>query len=121
MRDSGRSVGAHDDDRPASRLEAWVAARDSGSVVVLSGEADLTCLAQLSAVIDGQLSGGTPWLTIDVAGLRFADSASIRELILAAKTLKERSGSLVLLNPQQPVARVLALLGADQLVTIRRS
>jgi anti-anti-sigma regulatory factor len=39
--------------------------------------------------------------------------------ILAAKALKERCGSLVLLHPQPPVARVLALLGADHLLTIR--
>jgi anti-anti-sigma factor len=103
----------------AARLEASVAAKDSGPVVVLSGEADYTCLAQLDAVLTGQLSGGTRWLTIDVSGLRFADTASIRALILAAKALRERYGSLVLLNPQRPVARVLALLGADQMFTIQ--
>jgi anti-anti-sigma factor len=98
---------------------ASVAAGECGPVIVLSGEADFTCLAQLSAVISGQLSGGTRWLTIDVSGLRFADTASIRELILAGKALKERCGSVVLLRPQPPVARVLALLGADHLLTIR--
>jgi anti-anti-sigma factor len=111
--------GARDDACPAGRLEAWVAAGDSGPVVVLSGEADYTCLARLNAVLDGQLSGGTRWLTVDVSGLRFADTASIRALILAAKALRQRRGSLVLVNPRQPVARVLALLGADQMVTIR--
>jgi anti-anti-sigma factor len=88
-------------------------------VVVLSGEADFTCLAELSAVISGQLSGGTRRLTIDVSGLRFADTASIRTLILAARALKERNGSLILLHPQRPVAKVLALLGADHMFTIR--
>ena len=90
-------------------------------MVVLSGEADFTCLAALTAVINGQLSGGTRWLTIDVSELRFADTASIRELILAAKAMRKRSGTLVLLHPQRPVARVLALLGADHMFTIRTS
>jgi anti-anti-sigma factor len=58
-------------------------------------------------------------LTIDVSGLRFADCASIRSLVLAAGTLKERGGRLVLLDPQPPVAKTLALLGADQMLTIR--
>jgi anti-anti-sigma factor len=88
-------------------------------MVVLSGEADFTCLAELTAVIGEQLSGGTRWLTVDVSGLRFADTASIRELILAAKTLRKRSGTLVLLHPQRAVARVLTLLGADHMFAIR--
>lgn len=100
-------------------LEASVAAGDSGPVIVLAGEADLSYAGQLSALITGQLSGGTRHLTIDASGLRFADSASIRTLMIAARTLRERDGSLVLLRPQQPVTRMLALAGADQAMTIR--
>jgi anti-sigma B factor antagonist len=101
-------------------LEGWVEAQEAGPVIVLAGEADATCAEQLDALIAGQLAGGTRQLTIDVSGLRFADSASVRMLALAARTLTERGGSLVLLDPQQPVARVLALLGVDQMVTIQR-
>ena len=104
---------------PRGMLTASVAAGISGPVIVLSGEADLTCAGQLSALITAQLSGGTRQLTIDVSGLRFADSASIRVLVLAAKTLKERGGSLVLLCPQQHMTRLLALTGAEQIFTIR--
>jgi anti-sigma B factor antagonist len=86
---------------------------------MLTGEADLTSADKLSELLARQLAGGTRQLTIDVSGLRFADSASIRALVLAARTLRERDGSLVLLDPQRPVAKVLALLGADQMVTIR--
>lgn len=100
-------------------LEASVQAGESGPVIVLAGEADLTCTEQFAALIAAQLAEGTRLLTIDVSGLRFADSASIRTLALAARTLSERGGSLVLLDPQRPVARVLALLGVDQMVTIQ--
>jgi anti-anti-sigma regulatory factor len=41
-------------------------------------------------------------------------------LVLAARTLKERGGRLVLLHPQQPVAKMLELLGADAMFTIVR-
>ena len=100
-------------------LEASVAAGESGPVIVLTGEADMTCAEQLSELLTGQLAGGTRHLTIDLSGLRFADSASIRMLVLAARALKERDGSLVLLHPQRPVAKVLALLGAEQMITIQ--
>ena len=100
-------------------LQASVAAGPSGPVITLSGETDLTTVARVSALISGQLSAGTVELTIDVSGLRFADTASIRALVLAARTLQDRGGRLILLHPQPPVARMLALLGADQLLTIR--
>jgi anti-sigma B factor antagonist len=100
-------------------LEASVAAGESGPVIVLTGEADLTCVEQLSELLTGQLASGTRHLTIDMSGLRFADSASIRVLVLVARTLRERGGNLVLLRPQRPVAKVLALLGVEQMVTIR--
>jgi anti-sigma B factor antagonist len=88
-------------------------------VIALSGETDFTTVARVSALICGQLPAGTVELTIDVSGLRFADTASIRALLLADRTLKKRGGRLILLDPQPPVARVLALLGADQMLTIR--
>ena len=108
-----------DSTAPAGMLRASDAAGMSGPVVILSGETDLTSAGQLSALITAQLSGGTRQLTLDVSGLRFADTASIRTLVLAAKTLKERGGSLVLLRPQQAMARLLDLLGAAQMFTIR--
>jgi anti-anti-sigma factor len=110
-----------DSDRAAGQgmLAIRVAAGESGPVIVLSGEADLTTAGQLSELITAQLAGGARQLTIDVSDLRFADSASIRTLLLAARTLKERGGRLVLLRPQQPVARMLELTGAEQMFTIR--
>jgi anti-sigma B factor antagonist len=100
-------------------LRALVTAGESGSVIILAGEADLSTAEQLSGLITRQLAGGTRQLTIDVSRLRFADSAAIRTLALAARTLNERGGTLVLLHPQQPVAQVLALTGADQIPGLR--
>jgi anti-anti-sigma factor len=102
-----------------STLSAWVTAGQLGPVLVLSGEADVTCTEQLSALLTAQLSLGTQQLTVDLSRLRFADSATIRALVMTARRLGERGGNLVLLRPQQPVARVLALTGAEQLFVIR--
>lgn len=100
-------------------LEAWLEPGESGPVIVLAGEADMTGARQLDALITSQLAAGASELTIDLSGLRFADSAASRVLALAARTLTERGGSLVVLDPQPSVARVLALLGVDQFVTIK--
>ena len=102
-----------------STLEISVAAGESGPVMTLSGEADLTSVTELSDALTAQISRGARHLTVDLSGLRFADSASVRALVLAGRTLKERGGSLVLVRPQQAVARMLTLMGVDQLLTVR--
>jgi anti-anti-sigma factor len=87
--------------------------------MMLSGETDLAGNAKLSVLITAELAAGVRHLTIDVSGLRFAGPTAIRTLILAALILKDRGGSLVLLRPQQPVARALANMGAEHMLTIR--
>lgn len=109
----GDSGGRHD------LLTVSVAAGESGPVITLSGEADMATATQLSAPITAVLARGTRCLTIDASELSFADSMSVRILVLAAKTLKERGGGLVLLHPQSAVARILEIMCADQVITIR--
>jgi anti-sigma B factor antagonist len=99
-------------------LAISVADEVSGPVLIFEGEADLTSAAQLSAILSARLSDGTRQLTIDISGLCFADAASIRVLVLTAKSLIERGGGLVLRRPQAQVARMLELLGADQVMTV---
>lgn len=88
-------------------------------MITLSGETDVTTVAELSELVTAQLSGGTLHLTIDASGLSFADSASVRVLVLAARTLRQRGGGLVLLRPQRPLARMLGIMGAGQMIMIR--
>ena len=102
-----------------SMLRASVSAGESGPVITLSGETDVTTVAELSELVTAQLSGGTLYLTIDASGLSFADSASARVLVLAARTLQQRGGGLVLLRPQRVLAQMLEIMGADQKITIR--
>ena len=102
-----------------SMLHAAVTAGPSGPVIVLAGEADLTTAAELNQLLAAQLDGGTTRLTVDLSGLRFADSAAIRELIQAHRAITQRGGTLELTRPQPVVAKVLSLLGVDQILTVR--
>jgi anti-anti-sigma factor len=102
-----------------SPLQILVTAGQDTPVLKLSGEMDMESVPALSDALDTQLSGGTRQLTADLSGLRFADSASLRQLLLAARTLRKRGGDLILLNPQPSIARILDLTGIDQLVTVR--
>ena len=58
-------------------------------------------------------------LTIDAANLRYADSASMRTLVMAAMKVRTRAGSVTLLDPQPPVARMLDLLRIGEIFSIR--
>lgn len=101
-------------------LDISVADGESGPVVILSGEADLTTLDQLNSALDAQVWTGVRVLTVDLSRLRFADSASVAALMLTARTLRDQGGQLELLHPQPAVARVLELMGVDQALTVRR-
>jgi anti-anti-sigma factor len=128
MRDDARRPGTADgcdaharcgNHHGVSLLEISVAAGESGPVLTLSGEADLTTVAGLSQALTAQLTSGARHLTVDLSGLRFADSAVIRELVLAGRKLKDLGGGLELMNPQPAVARALSLLGVDQVIEVR--
>src|ERR1700760_3932684 len=86
---------------------------------MLSGETDIATVAELSELVTAQLAGGTVYLTIDVSGLSFADSASVRVLVIAARTLKQRGGGLVLLRSPHGGARMVEITRADQMITVR--
>jgi anti-sigma B factor antagonist len=100
-------------------LEISVAVGETGSVLMLSGEADLTTVAELTDALTAQLATGARHLTVDLSRLRFADSAVIRALVLADRMLKNRGGGLALAYPQPGVARALSLLGVDQAIEVR--
>ena len=88
-------------------------------MLTLSGEADLTTVAELTEALTAQLADGARHMTVDLTRLRFADSAVIRALVLADRALKKRGGGLALTHPQPVVARALSLLGVDQAIEIR--
>jgi anti-anti-sigma factor len=111
--------GAQPLEEPATtKLTVAAATGRSGTVLVLSGEADVTTAQELSEFLAAHLSDGTPELTIDMSGLRFADSATIATLLTAARTLRDRGGTITLLRPRPNVARVLSLTGADTIMTV---
>jgi anti-anti-sigma factor len=82
-----------------SPLRISVTAGETGPVVTLSGEADLSTAAELSEVLTHQVSSGSQHLTVDISELSFADSASVRTLVLAGRAMKDRGGALKLTNP----------------------
>ena len=48
--------------------------------------------AGLSEALARLVSSGSQHLTVDITGLTFADSASVRTLVLAGRAMKNRGG-----------------------------
>ena len=107
-------LAGEDDESIALAVALAVRAVRGGSVCV-----DLTTVAELSEALTAQLASGVRHLIVDLSGLRFADSAVIRELVMADRKLKDRGGGLELANPRSAVARALSLLGVDQVIEVR--
>jgi anti-anti-sigma factor len=102
-----------------SSLQVSVVCAESGPVLVLAGEADLTSITRLDEALAAQVSGQAVQLTIDATNLRFADTASVRTLAMAAAKVRTQAGSVTLLNPQPSVARMLDLLCVEEAFAIR--
>jgi anti-anti-sigma factor len=102
-----------------SVLEVSVEAGDLGPVVVLAGDADDSSATQLDEVLTAQVSARTTHLTIDATNLRSIDPATAQTLVLAALILMVQGGSTVLVNPQEPVLKMLNYTRTNEMFTIQ--
>jgi anti-anti-sigma factor len=99
-------------------MEVEVAAGAAGPVVMLSGQAGPGSADRLREVLVAQ-GQWSRQVTVEASELLALDPAAVWVLVVAAQVLRERGGSLVLLNPQPQVARMLSMTGADQAIVVR--
>ena len=91
-----------------SLLEVSVQAGDLGPVIVLAGAADGSPAMELDEALTAQVSPWTTHLTIDATNLRSLDPATAQALMMAALIVMVQGGSTVLVNPQEPVLKMLS-------------
>jgi anti-sigma B factor antagonist len=99
-----------------------IAVNDTGSAatVVLTGRLDISG-AEAVALPLATLSGGKTSLKIDMTGVTFVASIGLRHLVMAAKALRRRGGTLVLVNPTTAVAEVITISGLGELLPVERA
>lgn len=91
---------------------------DSYTVVGLAGESDVYTYDQLRNALESEAGRGVALLVVDLSGLEFMDSTGVQILLDIRVMMDDRGGKLVLAAPQATVARVLNLVGADQLIPV---
>jgi anti-sigma B factor antagonist len=93
----------------------------SCSVVHVAGEADLATTPSLGDVLTAEASKKPGLLLVDLSALQFIDSCSIRMVLFAAREVRQYGGTLALINPSSVVARVVQIMGVDQLIPVHDS
>lgn len=91
------------------------------TLVTLAGEADVTNSDSLRKVLDTEVGRQPRTLIIDLSGLRFMDSSALHVILRANRTMDLHGGVLALASPREPVAKMLRLTAADQLIPVYAS
>ncbi len=86
----------------------------------LSGEADVTNSDALRDVLDNEVAKLPRSLIIDLSGLRFMDSSCAARDLARQPDVMDPPGRcvLALASPRDPVAKMLRLTAADQLIPV---
>jgi anti-sigma B factor antagonist len=85
--------------------------------VVLDGALDIQGAARIEVPL-AAVAGASTKVVVDLGAVGFLASIGIRALIVNAKTVQRRGGTMVLLNPQPNVAAVLITSGIDRVMPI---
>ncbi len=104
-----------------AELKASVTREDSCTLVVLTGECDLNTTQALRDTLEPLAAGEPGLLIVDLSGVAFVDSTAVHVLLDVRAALADRGRRLILVSPQPVVARVLAIVGADQIIPVRAS
>jgi len=81
------------------------------TVVLLSGELDLSTAPVLRECLERLSSAVGRTVLMDLTNLTFVDSSGISALIMGCKRTRAQGGSFSLISPQPTVRRVLQMQG----------
>lgn len=87
------------------------------SVLRLAGEADMGS-TELRDALTAQLAVRPRLLLVDMSALTFIDSAATQMIIAAHRVARHEGEALALVHPTPAVARVLGLVGVNQLISV---
>jgi anti-anti-sigma factor len=95
--------------------------RSFTKTLVLEGRLDSGTADVLDGELDAVLSSAVKVLVFDLSGLEYISSAGLRSLFKAQKSMKARSGKVLMVNPQPPVQKVFDIVQATDVNEVFRS
>jgi anti-sigma B factor antagonist len=88
------------------------------TVLDISGEIDLPTVPAIRARLGQLVDAGVRTVVVDLAAVRFIDSAGIAVLIAGHRLLGDVRGALYVRNARGQVAQVLRLTGVADLLSV---
>lgn len=92
--------------------------QDGCAVLRVTGDVDLFTAPQMREALQQMVAQGQRRLVIDLSGVGFLDSTGLGVMVGVLKRVREVGGDLVLVGPQRPVRRVLAVTGLDKIFAV---
>ena len=93
--------------------------QDEGKVVaVLSGEVDLSTVADVERRLDAALPGDAPLMVLDLRAVTFLDSSGLRLVLRTDKRQRSGGNRLVIVQGPRRVARLFEITGIGAEVEI---
>lgn len=91
---------------------------DTGPVLEITGDLDYMTAPDMRRALDSLSLTAGQLLVLDLAGLGFCDSSGITALLVARNLAIEHSVGLALAAVPANTARILGIVGLDQVFTI---
>ncbi len=88
------------------------------AIVTMPDEIDLTNSADLNERLAGVIAQAPETVTVDMTATTFCDSAGINVLARAHELAAANGGELRIALGRSPVARIIQLVGLDQIVPL---
>lgn len=86
----------------------------ASSDLLLSGDLDAISAPRLQPAVESVVSRGHRRLTVDATDLAFCDSAGLRALLTARRTLTDAGGTMDLVHVGTRLRRLLDITGLDR-------
>jgi anti-sigma B factor antagonist len=89
-----------------------------GSLIAISGRIDSDTSPEVAKAFQSVQDGGQYNLFVDMAGLEYISSATLRALMSAQRTSKRNAGEVVLLRVPETILNVLDMAGLVELYRV---
>ncbi len=90
----------------------------NGSLIAISGRIDSDTSPEVAKAFQSVQDQGTYYILVDMAGLQYVSSATLRALMAAQRASKRNGGEVVLLRVPETIYNVLDMAGLVELYRI---
>ena len=99
-------------------LRIEVADTTSPTMMVLTGEIDISTAGRVREALIAISSSGENKVVVDMTNVTFMDSTGLAALVGPLKRFRSMNGQIVLRSPARPVRKVLEISGLTRVFTI---